>query len=46
MSAVKLSGGYHGEGGEGYDKNFNGGGDDLGGDERGDEMIEETMISW
>ena len=45
MSAVKLSGGYHGEGGEGYDKDFDGGRDDFGGDECGNEMMEVTMLA-
>ena len=37
------SGGYHGDSGEGYDDNVDGGGDDVGGDECGNKMMEMTI---
>ena len=42
--ALDNNGGYHGESGEAYNNNVDGGGDDLGGDECGNKVMEMTMV--
>ena len=45
-SGFDSSGGYLGEEGKGYDNSVDdGGGDDIGGDKRGNEIIEVTMVA-
>ena len=42
--ALDNSGGYHGESGEGYNDNVDGGGDASYGDECGNKMMEMMMV--